>query len=207
MDRRESLKLLALALSATAPGVLTAAGCRWTASDAERAAREAEEARSRGDFSPQFFTGEEYETVRILADMIIPADDRSGSATDVGVPEFMDFIVTDMPGMQDPMRQGLAWLDAWSRERFGAPFAACSDAERMDMVDAIAWPEDADPALTAGVLFFNFFRDLTASGFWTTEAGMADLGYMGNVFVHEWTGAPKSEIERLGLSEASWKTL
>ena len=207
MDRRESLKLLALALAATTPGTLTAAGCRWTASDAERAAREAEAARSRGDFSPQFFTDKEYETVRILADMIIPADDRSGSATDVGVPEFMDFIVTDMPDMQDPMRQGLAWLDAWCRERFGASFAACSDAQRVELVDAIAWPEDADPALQDGVNFFNFFRDLTASGFWTTEAGMADLGYMGNVFVSEWTGAPKSEIERLGLSEAPWKTL
>ena len=207
MDRRESLKLLALALSATAPGVLTAAGCQWTASDTERAAREAEEARSRGDFSPQFFTDEEYETVRILADLIIPADDRSGSATDAGVPEFMDFIVTDMPDMQEPMRQGLAWLDVYARERFGASFAACSDAERVDLVDAIAWPEDADPALADGVMFFNFFRDLTASGFWTTEAGMADLGYMGNVFVAEWTGAPQSEIERLGLSEAPWKTL
>ena len=207
MDRRESLKLLALALSATAPGVLTAAGCQWTASDAERAAREAEEARSRGDFSLQFFTDEEYETVRILADMIIPADDRSGSATDVGVPEFMDFIVTDMPDMQDPMRQGLAWLDAWSRKRFGASFAACSDAQRVELVDAIAWPEDSDPALGDGVNFFNFFRDLTASGFWTTEAGMADLGYMGNVFVPQWTGAPKSEIERLGLSEAPWETV
>lgn len=207
MDRRESLKLLALALSATAPGALTAAGCRWTASDAERAARDAEEARARGDFSPQFFTDEEYGTVRILADMIIPADDRSGSATEAGVPEFMDFIVTDMPDMQDPMRQGLAWLDVWSRERCGASFAACSDAQRVELVDAIAWPEDADPALQDGVNFFNFFRDLTASGFWTTEAGMADLGYMGNVFVSEWTGAPKSEIERLGLSEAPWETL
>jgi len=207
MDRRESLKLLALALSATAPGALTAAGCRWTASDAERAAREAEEARARGDFSPHFFTDEEYGTVRILADMIIPADDRSGSATEVGAPEFMDFIVTDMPDMQDPMRQGLAWLNDWSRERFGASFAACSDAQRVELVDAIAWPEDADPALQDGVNFFNFFRDLTASGFWTTEAGMADLGYMGNVFVAEWTGAPKSEIERLGLPEAPWETL
>ncbi len=207
MDRRESLKLLALALSATAPGALTAAGCRWTASDAERAARQTEAARAEGDFSPSFFTDEEYETVRILADMVIPADDRSGGATDVGAPEFMDFIVTDMPDMQDPMRQGLTWLDAWARKRFGASFAACSETQRVELVDAIAWPEDADPALAEGVAFFNFFRDLTASGFWTTEAGMADLGYMGNVFVPEWTGAPKSEIERLGLSEAPWKTL
>ncbi len=207
MNRRESLKLLALALGATAPGALTAAGCRWTASDAERAARQAESARAEGDFSPSFFTDEEYETARVLADLIIPADERSGSATEAGVPEFMDFMVLDRVAMQQPMREGLAWLNAWSRERFGDSFAACAQAQRMELVEAIAWPEDADPALAEGVAFFNFFRDLTASGFWTTEAGMADLGYMGNVFVHEWTGAPKSEIERLGLSEAPWETL
>ena len=207
MDRRESLKLLALTLSATAPGVLAAAGCRWTASDAERAAREADAARARGDFSPSFFTDEEYETVRVLADLIIPADDRSGSATEAGVPEFIDFMVMDRAAMQGPMREGLAWLDAWARERCGTSFAACSEAQRIELVDAIAWPDDADPALAEGVAFFNFFRDLTASGFWTTEAGMADIGYIGNVFVHEWTGAPQSEIERLGLSKAPWETL
>lgn len=207
MDRRESLKMLALALSAAAPGVLTAAGCRWTASDAERAARKAEEARAAGDFSPSFFTDAEYETVRALADLIIPADDRSGSATEAGVPEFIDFIVADLEHIQGPMREGLAWLDARSRQRFDASFAACAEAQRMELIDAIAWPDEADPALAEAVEFFNVFRDLTASGFWTTEEGMADLEYMGNVFVGEWTGAPESEIERLGLSKAPWRTL
>lgn len=197
MDRRESLKLLALA-----PFTFT-----WTRRDAELASQKATAARAAGVFRAQFFTDEEYETVRILVDMIIPADDRSGSATDVGVPEFMDFMMTDRPAMQTPMRGGLAWLDTYTQERFDASFAEVSDEQRREVLDAIAYPGDADPELSHGVAFFSGFRDLTASGFWTTREGMADLGYMGNTFVSEWTGAPDEEIDRLGLERAPWDTI
>ncbi len=197
MDRRESLKLLALT-----PFVFT-----WSRLDAELASRKATAARAARRFQAQFFTDHEYETVRILVDMIIPADDRSGSATDVGVPEFMDYIMIDRPSMQTPMRGGLAWLDTYSEETVEADFADLSDEQRRAVLDAIAYPDDADPELSHGVAFFNSFRDLTASGFWTTMEGMDDLGYMGNTFVQEWTGAPDEEIERLGLSEAPWDTI
>jgi hypothetical protein len=80
--------------------------------------------------APIFFTPHEWETVRILVDLIIPRDDRSGSATDAGVPEFMDFIVNDQADMQDPMRGGLAWLDNECRDRFGKTFVDCSDVQR-----------------------------------------------------------------------------
>lgn len=197
MDRRESLKLLALA-----PFAFT-----WTRLDAEFASQKANAARAAGGFRAQYFTDEEYEIVRMLVDIIIPADDRSGSATDVGVPEFMDFMMIDRPVMQTPMRGGLAWLDAFSDERFEAPFVDLSDEQRRDVLDAIAYPDDADPELSHGVAFFTSFRDLTASGFWTTREGMADLGYMGNTFVSEWTGAPDEEIDRLGIERAPWDTI
>lgn len=197
MDRRESLKLLALT-----PFAFT-----FRRSDVELAGRKAAAAREAGRFRAQFFTDAEYETVQILVDLIIPADDRSGSATDAGVPEFMDYIMIDRPSMQTPMRGGLAWLDTYCEERFDERFTTCTEAQRRDVLDAIAFPDDADPALSHGVAFFNSFRDLTASGFWTTREGMEDLGYVGNVYVQEWTGAPDEEIERLGLSRAPWDTI
>jgi hypothetical protein len=197
MDRRETLKLLALA-----PFAFT-----LSPSDARLAAGKVRVAREDDSFAAQFFTDEEMESVRILVDMIIPADDRSGSATDVGVPAFMDSIMNVRPVMQTPMRGGLAWLNSYAEERFGVSFAEASDEQRRALLDAIAYPDDADPELLHGVAFFNSFRDLTASGFWTTRDGMEDLGYMGNTFVAEWTGAPDGEIERLGLGRATWDTV
>jgi len=198
MDRRESFKMIALAP--------LMAGFTWTGRDVERAHEQTVAARAAGDFEPQFFTAHEYETVRLLVDLILPADERSGSATELGVPEFMDFMMTDRPDMQTPMRGGLAWLDAHTLRRFGHTFAAATEDERRRVLDEIAYPEEAAPELAHGVAFFNRFRNLTASGFWTTKEGMEDLQYMGNRFVTKWEGAPKAEVERLGLSFPDWAT-
>lgn len=199
MDRRESLKMIALAP--------LAAGFSWTSFDVEQAYRKAGAARTAGAaFEPQFFTAHEYKTVGVLADMILPADERSGSATDLGVPDFMDFMVADRSWMQVPMRGGLAWLDLHSRDRFGKAFVEGSEAERRGVLDEIAYPDDVADELSHGAAFFNSFRDLTASGFWTTKEGMADLGYQGNTFVLKWEGAPQEEIARLGLEPAPWPT-
>lgn len=199
MDRRESLKWIALAP--------LAASFEWTSLDVKHARAKADTARAAGRFAPDFFTEHEYETVRVLVDMILPADDRSGSATDLGVPEFMDFMMIDRPSMQVPMRGGLSWLDLHTRERFGVTFLDASDEQRRNVLDQIAYPDDADPELSHGVAFFTSFRDLTASGFWTTEEGMADLQYMGNRYVQEWTGAPEEEIRRLDLPRADWEVI
>lgn len=189
LTRRESLRLLALAP--------LAAGFTWSSSDAKLARERLARASS---FAPEFFTPHEFDTVRLLVDMILPADERSGSATDAGVPEFMDFMMIDRPVMQTPMRGGLAWIDYQCVEAGGTTFLECSDEERSALLDRIAYPETAPPELSQGVAFFNSFRDLTASGFWSSRMGVDDLQYMGNVFVPEWTGCPAEALERLGVS-------
>lgn len=192
MKRRDVVQLLALA---------PLAGIEWTAVDAERAARAVAEWRRRGQaYQPTFFTAHEYQTVRILVDLIIPKDERSGSATDAGVPEFMDFIVGDQAGRQTAMRGGLAWLDTECRERFGKTFVDCDDSQRRAVLDDIAWPAKARPQLSHGVAFFNSFRDLTATGFWSSKMGVEDLGYLGNTVVPEWKGCPDEQLKKLGVS-------
>lgn len=151
-------------------------------------------------YAPRFFTAAEYRTAGILADMIIPRDDRSGSATDAGVPEFMDFMMMDRPNNQKWMRDGLAWLDAQSSTRFGKPFADATVPQREQILNDIAWPARAPAALSAGVGFFNRFRDLTASGFWSSRIGVKDLQYMGNLFVPEWNGCPPAALKKLGVN-------
>jgi gluconate 2-dehydrogenase gamma chain len=151
-------------------------------------------------FVPRFFTPHEWRTVHVLADYIIPRDARSGSATDARVPEFMDFVMMDGLGDRVTMRGGLHWLDSHCIDRFGAPFADATPAHQRSALDAIAWPRTAAPEVSQGVAFFTFFRDLTASGFWTSKMGMADLRYVGNTVVHDWTGCPEAALAKLGVT-------
>ena len=155
--------------------------------------------RGAAQFAPKFFTPHEWQTVRLLVDIIIPKDERSGSATEAGVPEFMDFVMTDQPDSQIRMRGGLAWLDHECRERFGKAFVDASDANRTALLDDIAWPKNAKPDYSQGVAFFNSFRDLTASGFFSSKMGVEDLRYMGNAMI-EWKGCPPEQLAKLGVS-------
>ena len=182
-----------------------AAGFTWTDAEAASAAQDAQTARRPAGakpavFKPKFFTAHEYATVRVLADLIIPKDARSGSATDAGVPEFMDFMMADEEGRQTPMRGGLAWIDLECQDRFDKRFLECSGEQRAAVLDDIAWPQKARPEHTHGVAFFNSFRDLTASGFWSSKMGVTDLQYMGNVMVPEWKGCPDEALQRLGVT-------
>ena len=197
VNRRTMLKVLG-----SAPA---AAGFAWTEAEAQQAHHQAQAARqarqtTRAAFKPKFFTAHEYATVRVLVDLVIPKDERSGSATDAGVPEWMDFMMIDQPSRQTAMRGGLAWLDSECTRRHDKTFLACTAAERTGVLDDIAWPSKAGPEMSHGVAFFNGFRDLTASGFWTTKMGMDDLQYMGNVFVPEWKGCPDEALKKLGVA-------
>ena len=150
----------------------------------------------------KFFTSEEYPTVRLLADLIIPRDARSGSASDAGVPEFMDFMMADQDTSAEArtaMRGGLAWTDAECGRRYGKRFVECSERERIGLLDEIAWPARARPEMSHGVTFFNAFRDLTASGFWSSEMGVKDLRYQGNAVVPTWTGCPDASLRKIGV--------
>lgn len=152
-------------------------------------------------YKPGFFTALEWRTVRVLADIVIPRDDRSGSATDAGVPQFMDFVMTEYPSNQTRMRDGLGWINAESRTRFGVPFPDAKTADRLAIVNDIAWPSKAKRELQPGVTFFNAFRDLTASGFFTSRIGVKDIGYMGNVPQAAWTGCSSAAERHLKLAD------
>ncbi len=211
ITRRTALKLLA--------STPAAAAMAWTPAEAEQAHEHVQESRriaaARGvPYKPKFFTAHEYATVGVLVDLIIPKDDRSGSATDAGVPEFMDFMMIDDPKRQTAMRGGLALVDHACAERFDKSFLECADAERRQLLDDIAFPARAPEALSQAVTFFSSFRDLTASGFWTTKMGIADLQYQGNRFVGEWNGCPPEALAKLNVGYAmaaqtpgTWRTL
>ena len=194
MERREAVRILAIAP--------LAAAFRWAPESVREATALAREALARGGgtpYEPKNFTAHEWETVRQLVDLIIPKDERSGGATEAGVPEFMDFMLGDDPDLQTPIRGGMAWLDRTCDDHYGKTFVACADAERGAVLDAIAWPKKAKPEHSAGVAFFNSFRDFTASGFFSSKMGVGDLRYIGNTFVTEWKGCPPEALAKLGV--------
>lgn len=176
------------------------------AADHAHGVHEAEEQAAQGAaaqqpvaYVPKNFTSDEWRLVRLLVNYVIPRDARSGSATDARVPEFMDFIMGEYRNSQTWMKNGLTWMNAECRRRYGKTFVSCSEEERRAVLDAIAFPKKARAEDKPGVDFFNNFRNLTASGFWTSRIGIADLGYIGNRPVMTWEGTPANVQRWLGI--------
>lgn len=206
MNRRDSLKALGLA---AAGGTLLLNSCgpkdakqgAVTASDKLPGVTDIEHERNTKIAEEKFFTAHELATISVLADIIIPADNVSGSATDAGVPDFIEFIVKDIPSHQTPMRGGLKWLDVQCQRRHGNVFVECDNAQQLQLVDEIAYPAKAKPEMAQGVAFFSLMRNLTASGFFTSEIGVKDIGYVGNR-PGIWDGVPEELLKEHGFASA-----
>ncbi|HOZ79174.1 MAG TPA: gluconate 2-dehydrogenase subunit 3 family protein [Ferruginibacter sp.] len=207
MDRRKSIKALIIGTAAT--GVMIDA-CKpedkKAAADTKPASSEAEADRMKEEIAfnkklnaELFFTKEEMATITVLADIIIPKDAVSGSASDAKVPDFIEFIVKDMPHYQTPMRGGLRWLDMESLKRFEKSFVSVTPEQRIQIVDDIAYPNKVKPGMKQGVSFFNLMRNLTSTGFYTSEIGVKDVGYKGNV-PNLWNGVPDDILKQYGLA-------
>lgn len=202
MDRRKSLKLI-ITGAVAAPVVI--AGCK---TDDKKTIPGKDEPKFTIDRNPdelkyekkllaeeKFFTEHEFATITVLADIIIPKDEISGSASDAKVPEFIEFIVHDMPNHQVPLKGGLRWLDMQCLKKYEKPFKDCSRQQQIELVDMIAYPGKAKPGMKQGVKFFSLMRDLTATGFYTSEIGVKDIGYAGNK-ASQWNGVPDEVLQQ-----------
>ena len=197
LNRRDLLRMLGIGVAATTLSCTPEAADR--AHQSAQAARDTAAANG-GKVATKFFTPHEHDTVTLLADMIIPKDEHSGSASDAGVPGFMDYILVEYPDGQTAIRGGLAWLDAESQKRFQHTFMDLQDAQRKAILDDIAWPERAKPEMSHGVAFFNDMRDLVATAFWSSRLGVKDLQYTGNVALPQWDGCPEPALKKLGVA-------
>ena len=210
MNRRESLK--AISIGTLSAGVLLGA-CK--PDNKEDKSVKPPEKNTEGDRLPveidrdkklnaeKFFTDHEMVTITVLANIIIPKDDRSGSASDAEVPDFIEFIAKDMPDHQVPLRGGLRWLDLHCLKTYGNAFVDCKPDLQIKTVDQIAYPDTAKPEMKQGVAFFSRLRDLVATGFFTSKMGIEDLGYVGNV-PNKWEGVPADIIKQYGLENVTF---
>jgi hypothetical protein len=149
--------------------------------------------------SEKFFTDQEMEQVKILVDIVLPKDEVSGSASEAKVPEYIEFMMKDQPANQTAFRGGLMWVNLQAYERFSKSFLEISPSQRMEIIEEIAWPDKASKEAEVGVRFFNLLRNMTVSGFYTTEMGFKDMGYVGNT-PNVWDGVPQDVMDQLGLS-------
>ena len=208
MNRRDSLK--ALGLTTIGTGLILEA-CKTGTDKTEPIVDHTnlDDTAGRQDFeierlkkltSETFFDEHEMLTLTVLADIIIPKDDVSGSASEAKVPEFIEFIVKDIPEHQVPMRGGLKWLDMQCLKRYGHSFQGSTPDQQVEIVKEIAYPLKAKPAMHPGVVFFNRMRSLTASGFYTSQMGIKDIGYVGNSPT-KWEGVPADVLAQYDLDD------
>ncbi len=200
VSRRDLLKTAAFASAAFIP---------FTSTDGARAALHAmvalESEQKGAPYVPKYFKPDEWKELRILVDLIIPKDARSGSATDAGVPEFMDWIANEYPSYSWS-RDALRWIDGFAYTSFDKSFVKCTDKQRRELLDQIAWPKKAKKELAEGVGHFNRLRDFTASGFFSSQMGVKDLEYIGNVARPEWPGCPPKALKHLNVSYDDMKS-
>ena len=170
-SRRELLQALGLASAAAAfPGF-----SRWN-----YAFGEATQSVVHPTYRPQFFSPLEYQTVELLADLILPAaPDAAGKsqpgAKQAGVAEFIDFMVFSDATIQTPFRNGLQWLDHAAT----AAFVSLPAGEQNAILERLAYKAKRRDSEKAGQQFFQLFRKYTVMGFYTTRIGLESLDYPG----------------------------
>jgi gluconate 2-dehydrogenase gamma chain len=145
-----------------------------------------------GKYTPKYFSAAQYATLLFLCDAIIPKDEKSGGAVEAGAPEFIDLLTSENPEIQLKLGGGLFWLDAACTDRYGNVFLECTPEQKKEILDLIAFRKNAkkDSALSQGVAFFAFLRNLTCDGFYSSKIGIEDLGYIGNTSLREFPGCP-----------------
>jgi len=198
MDRRNLLKVLSAVPAAALLPAGAAKAAEMPGMTHAAAAQAASATAAAGPYKPTTFNAHEYKTIAVLSDIIIPADERSGSATQAGVPEFIDQSLGFQGGQQlDSIRGGLIWLDMESNRAYGHDFIDASEAEKTQLLDRIAYPKTAAPEDAAGVVFFNAMRNAVLGAFFSSKMGVEDLPYLGNKVLAEWDGCPANVLAKL----------
>jgi gluconate 2-dehydrogenase gamma chain len=189
ISRRDILRTLAVgAISGSVLRIIPAEAAAYV----HQTVHKEKSAAPAGNYTPKYFSAPQYAALLVLCDMIIPKDEKSGGALEAGAPEFIDLLTSENPDYQLTLGGGLFWLDGFCTDRYGDVFLDCTAEQKTEVLDLIAFRKNArkDSSLSQGVAFFSFLRDLTCDGYYTSKIGIADLGYLGNTFLHEFPGCP-----------------
>ena len=136
------------------------------------------------NYRPAYFSASEYRTIDVLTGLIIPKDESPG-AQEAGVSEFIDFMAAHgEKHIQQPLRDGLTWLDSAAKKGYGASFVKLSTTQQTEILKRAA-ERDAD-----GHAFFRLLRRYTVMGYYTSAAGLKELDFPGLRFYSESPACP-----------------
>lgn len=202
MDRREAIKWIATASAALS--LLDARSFGKGIAKGYGTDPNLMESYKTGDLWPLTFTKDQHRLVSVLCDVILPADEKSPSASELKVPDFLDeWISAPYPKQRadrELILRGLDWLQAESKRRFGKEFADLSAAQHSQICDDISSVQRAASGMEPGAKFFAKFRDLAIGGFYSTPAGFRDIQYLGNIPLTKFDGPPPEVLAYLKLS-------
>lgn len=148
-------------------------------------------------YAAQFFKPQQFRTVEVLTEMILPTDDQPG-AKEARVGNYIDFVVFSArefePSLQQAWLDGLTFVDRESKKRFGKPFALASDTNRTALLTDMSAPERDPKAQHEGYGFFRLVKEMTVEGFYTSKVGLIDvLDYQGMNYTSEFPGCTHPE--------------
>lgn len=146
------------------------------------------------NYQPKYLNPHEFATMRRLSDIIIPADEHSKGAIDAGAAEYIDFLSSRSQEFADIFTGGLGWLDEAMQKRYQTTFVDAKPEQQTALLDLIAWRKNQSPELNPGITFFRWARNVVVDAFYTSPVGIADLGYMGNTAVSQFS-VPKEALE------------
>jgi len=189
VSRRDVIKTLSMgALAGSVLRVIPAEAAEY----AHRMVQSEKAASAQGSYKPKFFSDHQYKTLQSLCQSIIPADEGGGGAMEAGAPEFIDLLTSENTDYQLRLGGGLTWLDSTSLDRFGKTYLECAPEQQKQLLDVIAYRKNAltEPGLSQGISFFAVLRNMTVDGYFTSEIGIKDIGYVGNKYLRNFPGCP-----------------
>jgi gluconate 2-dehydrogenase gamma chain len=185
LSRRDLLQSIALSVTL---GGLSPAAAQHVHSVA------AEEKTSTGVYKAKALNPHEYQTLERLADLIVPADEKSPGAVASGACEFIDLLASQNPRLLEIYTGGIAWLDQAAKRRYSTDFVSAKPNQQTALLDLIAYRKNESPELGPGILFFDWARRMVVDAYYTSPAGIKAIGYLGNTSVSKFE-VPQEAID------------
>jgi gluconate 2-dehydrogenase subunit 3-like protein len=154
----------------------------------------AEEKTSTGVYKAKALNPHEYHTLEKLADLIVPADEKSPGAVASGACEFIDLLASQNPRLLEIYTGGIAWLDQSMRRRYSTEFVSAKPGQQTALLDLIAYRKNESAELGPGILFFDWARRMVVDAYYTSPAGIKAIGYMGNTSISKFE-VPQEAID------------
>ncbi|MBV1900523.1 MAG: gluconate 2-dehydrogenase subunit 3 family protein [Kordiimonadaceae bacterium] len=152
----------------------------------------------------KLLTADALKNVTILCDIIIPEDEKSPAASALDVPDFVNEWVSAPYPRQEKNKEtiltGLEFLNAEAKSLYGKQqYHELESAEQESIFGDLAVSVSHNKANEDQIQFFQTLMYIVAGGYYTTEVGTADLGFVGNVPSSSFDGPPQEIRDLLSL--------